>query len=164
MADKLQGKPADRAAEKSIIDPSVSASHSTRHLRNPPTTRPIFGAFRHVRVIRRRARHICIEDSFRQSKVGKGERESWNGSRATGKTMPSVLHDVPRRAIVSLPEKRELDACGVVEDRWKIALCSPILEFFFGIPPPPTKDSRRKCGNKIWIEMTNSRNRWMIKR
>lgn len=75
MADKLQGKPADRAAEKSIIDPSVSASHSTRHLRNPPTTRPIFGAFRHVRVIRRRARHICIEDSFRQSKVGKGERE-----------------------------------------------------------------------------------------
>lgn len=113
----MQGKPADRAAEKSIIDPSVSASHSTRHLRNPPTTRPIFGAFRHVRVIRRRARHICIEDSFRQSKVGKGERERWNGSRATGKTMPSVLHDVPRRAIVSLPEKRELDA---LVEWWKI--------------------------------------------
>lgn len=150
MADKLQGKPADRAAEKSIIDPSVSASHSTRHLRNPPTTRPIFGAFRHVRVIRRRARHICIEDSFRQSKVGKGERERWNGSRATGKTMPSVLHDVPRRAIVSLPEKRELDA---LVEWWKIDeklhSARRFWNFFFGIPPPPTKDSRRKCGNKI---------------
>lgn len=150
MADKLQGKPADRAAEKSIIDPSVSASHSTRHLRNPPTTRPIFGAFRHVRVIRRRARHICIEDSFRQSKVGKGERERWNGSRATGKTMPSVLHDVPRRAIVSLPEKRELDA---LVEWWKIDeklhSARRFWNFFLESPLPQQRIREENVGTRF---------------
>lgn len=34
--------------------------------------RPIFGVFRRVRVIRRRARHICIEDSFRWKRRKKG--------------------------------------------------------------------------------------------
>lgn len=163
MQDKLQGEPADRAAEKSIIDPSVSASHSTRRLRNPASNiRRVPPRSRNSKTMQHafasRIPFLLVQGA---SNRGKGERKV-ERIACHRENDASVFHDV-HRAIVSLPEKRELYASSGVEHGWKIALHIPNFETFF--PIFFSKDSRRKCVNDMWkCENSKSMKFWRIKR
>lgn len=122
---------ADRAAEKSIIDPSVSASHSTYDTYAIPRVR-IFGVFRHVRVIRTRCKTLLHRGFLSSSKprpTVEKEKERWNGSRATGKTMPRCCMTFTELSFRFL--KNESLTRGVEEESMKNCIVLPNFGTFF---------------------------------